>query len=69
MKTHRSRVRAGATFMNRGALESELCHFYDSSTALFLSKHFLELTSVDCAPQCVRESLSFSLRFSYWIVS
>ena len=50
---------AGATFMNRRALEPELCHFYDGSAALFLSKHNLEVSSVGCAPQCVRDSLGF----------
>jgi len=54
-----SRARAGATFMNRGAPEAELCHFYDSSAALFLSKHILEVSSVGCAPQCDRDSLGF----------
>jgi len=53
-KTHSSGARAGATFMNRGSSEPELCHFYDSSAALFLSKHILEVSSVGCAPQCVQ---------------
>ena len=38
---------------------AELCHFYDSSAALFLSKHILEVSSVGCAPQCVWDSLGF----------
>jgi len=59
MKTHSSGARAEATFMNKGAPELELCHFYNSSAALFLSKHILEASSVGCAPQCVRDSSGF----------
>ena len=60
MKTHKSGARAGATFINRGAPEPELRHFYDSPAALFLTKHIiLEVSSVGCAPQCVRDSLGF----------
>jgi len=36
-----------------------MTHFYDSSAALFLSKHILEVSSAGCAPQCVRDSLGF----------
>jgi len=59
MQTHNSGARAGATFINRRAQEPDLCHFYDSSATLFLSKHILEVSSVGCAPQCVRDSLGF----------
>jgi len=59
METHSAGARARATFMNTGASEPELCHFHDSSAALFLSKHILEVSSASCAPQCVRDSLGF----------
>jgi len=41
MKTNSSGARA--TFLNRGAPNLELCPFYDSSSALFLSRHILEV--------------------------
>ena len=42
--------------MKRGAPQPELCYFYDSSGPLFLSKHIFEVSSVGCAPQCVRDT-------------
>jgi len=59
MKTKSSGAGAGAMFMKRRAPEPELCHFRDCSTTLFLTKHILEVSSVGCAPQCVRDSLGF----------